>query len=62
MKIICVDNFNRDYKSDELVCENINEYYGKYIVNQLNTYFNGENSPLYFKLVPDDHKLYVFNP
>lgn len=61
MKIIGIDNFSREYVSDFLVCLNVNEYYGKLIVDQLNQ-LNGSNGPTYFRLVPDDHVLYVWEP
>lgn len=60
MKIICVDNFNRDGHSDELVCENVNEFYGKRITTFLNAKFSGETSSDFYRLVEDEHKLYKF--
>jgi len=62
MKIICTDNFDRESISDRLVCENISEYYGKIIVDFLNEKWGGDYGPNYYKLVPDDHKLYEFQP
>ena len=58
MKIIQVDNFDRDSVSDTLVAENANEYYGKAIVEFLIDKFSGDTSSSYFRLVPDDYKLY----
>lgn len=60
MKIICVDNFAREDRSDQLVCENVSEYYGKIIVDSLNNKLSGEHSPDFYKLVPDNYKLYEF--
>jgi len=60
MKIICVDNFDRDYESDYLVCENVEEYYGKEIVEFLNNKHSGNESPYYYRLVEDEYKLYKF--
>ena len=60
MKIIRVDNYARENVSDKLVCENVNEYYGKHIVEFLNNKFSGEHSPDYYELVEDDYKLYIF--
>jgi hypothetical protein len=60
MKIIQVDNFDREYKSDVLVAENVHEFYGKHIVNFLNDKFSGDHAPDFYRLVPDDHKLYEF--
>jgi len=62
MKIICIDNFNRDSISDILICTNINEYIGLKVVNFLNEAFGGDTSVNYYRLVKDDHKLYEFKP
>jgi hypothetical protein len=62
MKIIIVDNFDRESSSDTLVAENINKYWGEKVVDFLNNKFSGDDSPSYFKLVEDGHKLYIFEP
>jgi len=62
MKIIKTDNFDRDYVSDKLVCENVNQYYGKHIVDFLNNKFSGDNSSDFYKLVEDGQELYVWEP
>lgn len=59
-KIICVDNYDREDRSDVLVVESVHPYYGKWIVKMLNDKFGGENSDEYFKLVEWDYKLYEF--
>ncbi len=61
MKIIRVDNFDRNYISDGLIAENVNEFFAKLIVKLLNKH-TGEHSQDYFKAVSDDHKLYVYDP
>lgn len=61
MKIIRSDNFNRDYISDALIAENVNEYYGNLIVKLLNTH-EGEDSLDFYKVVADEYKLYKFIP
>jgi hypothetical protein len=61
MKIICVDNFCRDSVSDFPVAENVHSHIGQRIVDLLNKE-EGEQSPNFFKLVPDDHVLYKFEP
>ncbi len=58
MKIIQTDNFDRDTESDSLVCENINEYYGRIVVEHLNEKLSSSISPYFFQLVKDDHKLF----
>lgn len=62
MKIIKVDNFDRENHSDILVCENVNEFYGKAIVGFLNDKLSGPSIPDYYRLVSDDYKLYEFEP
>jgi hypothetical protein len=61
MKIIQVDNLQRDIVDDVLVCENINESYGETIVNVLNHKYSGEHSPVFYRLVEDDYKLYKYD-
>lgn len=62
MKIICVDNFNRESRSDSLVAENINAYYAKFIVEKLNENLSGDQSPNFYRVVTDNYKLYTFEP
>ncbi len=62
MKIIAVDSFNRDTESDSLICENISEYYGNQILNFLNSKYLGDESPVFFRLVKDAHKLHIYDP
>lgn len=62
MKIICVDNFNRESRSDNLVAENVNAYYAKFIVEKLNENLSGDQSPNFYRVVTDNYKLYTFEP
>lgn len=57
MKLIARDNFARDYISDILIAENVNEYYGKSIMKALNTDYSNK----YVDLVEDDYVLYDGN-
>jgi hypothetical protein len=57
MKIIKVDNYDRELYDDVLIAENVHKYYGQIIVDLLN------NNPKrfdddYFRLVEDDYKLF----
>ena len=57
MKIVGVDNYDRESCDDILVCENVkNEYYGNYIVDRLNE----KRGDIFYKLVNDDYKLFKF--
>ena len=58
MKIIAIDDYDRENVSDLLVCENVHEYFGEDIVKLLNTK-PGQN---FFKLVSNDAKLYKVEP
>jgi hypothetical protein len=61
MKIIRVDNYNRDFVPDKLIASDVEKYYGKIIVDRLNK-IEGETTPYFFRLVKDDYKLYKFLP
>ena len=61
MKIIAVDNFDRDSESDELIAENVPEHWANRIVSLLNEKV-GRMSRDYFRAVSDDYKLYVWEP
>jgi len=62
MKIINVDNFDRDNYSDELVAENVPERYVDLLVTVLNDKYSGSTSTDYFMAKPDDYKLYIWEP
>ena len=57
MKIIRVDNFNRDYRPDKIIAENVDYFYGEFIVGKLNQQWTGVEADFFFKLVEDDYKL-----
>lgn len=63
MKIICVDNYDREGPGhdDKLIATTVPESTGKIIVNLLNK----QTDPLgegYYRLVEDDHELRRFEP
>jgi len=64
MKIVAVSNLNIETMSDVLVSESIPLEYqeeAEEMVKALNNrYCTRDNSPRFFKLVPDDYKLYEF--
>ena len=62
MKVIKKDNFDREHISDTLVAENVSEYFAKEIVDLLNGKFGGDYADDYFVAVPDDYKLYEYDP
>ena len=61
MKIIARDNYNRDDRSETLVDENVAEYYAKLVAKLLNAY-EPEDTPNYYVAMPDDFKLFIWEP
>lgn len=58
MKIVTKDNFCRDYFTEQVIAENVNEFIGKQLVNEWNEkYWNGQLDA-YLELVEDDYELY----
>jgi len=58
MKIIKVDNYDRELYDDNLIAENIvNVYYEKLIVDVLNSESKRSDED-YFRLVEDDYTLF----
>ena len=58
MKIIKVDNYDRELYDDKLIADNVtNVYYGKLITNLLNENPRRSDED-YFRLVEDDYKLF----
>ena len=62
MKIVKVDNFNRDYINEQEIASNVHEYYAEGIAEDLNKRFSSDNSPDYFRACPNDYKPYEFQP
>ena len=62
MKIIKVDNYDKETVSDILIAENVNSCYGEDIVKFLNIKYSRNNSSDFFRLVKDDYKLYEWKP
>lgn len=61
MKIVKKDNFDRETKCEELIAQNVNEWWGKHIVNLLNL-AEHESSENFFTLEEDNYKLYEWKP
>ena len=61
MKIIGVDNFDRKTTSDIFVASVPNNKIAERIVELLND-TEPEDTSWFFKVVPDDYKLFVFEP
>ena len=61
MKIIGIDNWDREYINDILICENVHSYYIDSLIKILNDNI-GHHNGYYCKVVEDDYKLYKFQP
>lgn len=61
MKIIRVDNFDREIIPDKLIATGLSECYAERIVKLLND-SEGNDSPNFYRCVPDDYKLQTFEP
>ena len=57
MKIITIDNFNRDYYPERIVAQKIESgQYAKIMCRALQEALCDENSPLWFSIVDDRYK------
>lgn len=61
MKVICVDNFDRETISDRLIQEGLTQTEARTLADELNAK-GGVNAPDFYRVVPDDHVLYVYDP
>ena len=61
MKVIGIDNFDRDYISDILIEENLSEREAFDMVSSHNENMRSYD-PWYYRAVADDYKLRVFEP
>ena len=58
MKIIAIDNYNTEVISDRLIHENLKKHEGEILLKGLNAH----ESQWYYRLVEDNHELYVYDP
>ncbi len=63
MKIVLTDNFDRETKSEKLICANVPACWAQEIADFLNAKHNHNgDSDFWAKVTPDDYKLYEFIP
>lgn len=62
MKIVGIDNFNRETVNDCLAAQNVPPLYAEVVAEALNAKFSGDHSPIYFVVRPDQYELYRFEP
>lgn len=61
VKIIATDNYARETVSDVLVASDVAESYAQELVGCLNAK-SGPDGSKFFKIVPLDYKLFVYEP
>ena len=62
MKIICVNNFDRESINDRLIAENVPAFYANFLCEKLNECYSSSYSGNYFRVEPDDYKLHIYDP
>lgn len=62
MKIVAVDNYNRDSVSDVLVAENVPAAWADALVNAWQEQHKNCHSDRWLMVKPDDYRLYEFKP
>lgn len=59
MKVICKDNFDREGVNDRLICEKLSQKQADAVALALNSVAAECD---FYLVVPDDYKLYEFEP
>lgn len=63
MKIVAVDNLDRETVDDKLIAENVDERHGKIMTQSLNDKLcTHEHAPWFFRLVDDSYTLKSWEP
>ena len=62
MKVVKIDNWGRDYISEEVICTCESDSRAIQIAKIFNEKYGGEHSPDYFKCYPDSYVAYKFEP
>ena len=62
MKIVQSDNFDRENISEQLIADNVSEYWANKIVTLLNNKYSGSETSFYCSVESDDYKLYTWEP
>lgn len=57
MKILKIDNFNRDWLPDTIIAENVSEYYATKIVDFLNSESGDNWTQDYYRAVDDNYQV-----
>ena len=58
MKVIAMDNFNRDHVADKLIAENLDRFTAEAMTNEMNESCN-ELSSYWHVVVDDDYELHL---
>jgi hypothetical protein len=62
MKIIYSDNIPTDMSTERLWMEGVPLEFGKRLCTKLNETLRDDQQGPFYRVVPDDHKLYVWEP
>ena len=62
MQIIRSDNFARDNVSEGLVCSVESKFEAEAMLNGLRKHLCSDNASFWYRIEPDDYKLYTFEP
>lgn len=58
VKIIAVDNYDREHIADILIAENVQQHYAEGISDYLQSKYGGSQASRYYKAVANDYKLW----
>lgn len=58
MKVVAIDNFNRESVADILVAEGLSEQDAQRLATEKNEQFSGPYAPRHYVVTPDDYKLW----
>lgn len=63
-RVADVDNFNGEGpgSTERFITEPLNQEMAEYIATQLNGRYSGGSAPRYYRVVPEDYKLFIFEP
>lgn len=56
MKVVRVDNFDRDYIPERLMAEKLTDEEARVIATALNAHFSGPHASHYFRVMADDYQ------
>lgn len=63
-RVVDIDNFGGEgpASTERFITEPIEQNMAKVIANALNAEFGGDYAPRFYRVVPEDYKLFIFEP